>query len=112
MEYVRINNYSFENIHDIRANSYLYNQGFHHDTCGMCALYRFNKMGISSLKIVGRADKPEGVLHDIELTHKNIEILKECRTEQEYLEKMIFPSNSETQCLMGLSCYYPEVRFS
>ena len=78
----------------------------------MCALYRLATIGIKSLKIVGRADDWNSVCRDIELTKKNIEIMKNVNDERDYLDKMIFPDNFPKKCREGISCYYPEVRFN
>ena len=102
---------SFRFRHSVELNDLLYHSYFHHDACGMCALYRMEELGVTALKIVGRADMPGSVAEDIRLTKENMEILKECNSEEEYLEKMILPQNSYKQCKLGLSCYYPEVRF-
>lgn len=101
----------FNHRHDIALNEQIYNKFFHNDACAMCALYRLIKMGVNSLKIVGRADNSHAVCKDIEITRRNIQIAESCSSEMEYLEKMIFPFNSIKNCCMGLSCYYPEVRF-
>jgi len=101
----------FHIMHDIRFNDGLYNNRFHHSACGMCALYRLKENNISSLKIVGRADDESSVLKDIMLTKKNIEIAQSSQNEQEYLERMEFPENFGTECIMGMNCYYPEIRF-
>lgn len=101
---------TFENIHDTDVNDYLYKL-FHQDACAMCALYRLEQAGISSLKIVGRADDIEGVCRDIALTRENLKTLQNCSSEYEFLKKMVLPDNFPQKCRMGLSCYYPEVRF-
>lgn len=102
---------SFENRQANDTNDFLYNNHFHHDACGMCALYRMKEMGIGSLKIVGRADRPESVCEDIRLTKRNIGIAGEAESQQEYLERMEYPAHAQRKCMWGLSCYYPEVRF-
>ena len=102
---------TFENQHDVRLNSQIFKSYFHKDACGLCALYQFKMMDVTSLKIVGRADNAASVCEDILLTKANLEIVETCTSEEEYLNKMIFPRNADTQCLLGLSCYYPEVRF-
>lgn len=102
---------SFQEDYDIMLNDNLYNHFFHAEACGMCAIYRFMNMGVSSLKIVGRADDTDGILSDIRLTAENIRIASECRSEEEYLEKMHFHDNAPRKCMFGYSCYYPEVRF-
>lgn len=99
------------NQQSIELNDTLYHEHFHVDTCGMCSLYRMKKMGVTSLKIVGRADVPESVAEDIITTKKNMVILQDCINEEDYLSKMIMPKNCDKQCQTGLSCYYPEVRF-
>ncbi|MCI6859164.1 MAG: U32 family peptidase [Eubacterium sp.] len=102
---------TFDEMQEINRNDYLYDEAFHRETCGMCALYRMKEMGIRSLKIVGRSDQHKAVCEDIRLVRKNIEIANKASCEEEYLHSMIFPSNAKKKCLSGLSCYYPEVRF-
>lgn len=102
---------AFREYNDVDVNDYLYRTSFHIDACAMCALYRLKSIGVTSLKIVGRADEFEAVCKDIRLTKKNIAIANECKTETEYLERMIFPDNFPQKCRMGISCYYPEIRF-
>lgn len=102
---------TFEEKHNYYLTDSLYNTLLHKNACGMCALYRMKCMNIYSLKIVGRADNADSVCRDIALAKENIAIAEKCHSEEEYLEKMILPPNAATQCLLGLSCYYPEVRF-
>lgn len=101
----------FYDIHDMDINNVLYNTMFRKEACALCAIYRMMEIGISSLKIVGRADIYEIVCEEIALTKKNIEIARHCKNEKEYLEKMIFPKTAPKRCRYGFSCYYPEVRF-
>lgn len=105
------NERSFNGKHNIAFNNNVYDRLFHNEACAMCALYRMKKMGIYSLKIVGRADNPLAVCQDIITTKKNIKIAEEAENEKTYLERMIFPFDSIERCGMGLSCYYPEIRF-
>ncbi len=100
----------YDNL-DADLNDYLYRMAFHLEACAMCALYRLNQIGITSLKIVGRADDFKGICRDIELTKHNIEVMELSADEQEYLEKMVFPQDFPQKCRMGFYCYYPEVRF-
>ncbi|MCM1060667.1 MAG: U32 family peptidase [Eubacterium sp.] len=102
---------TFHDYHDVDLNDYLYRTSFHLDACAMCALYRLNQIGITALKIVGRADDFKSICRDIELTKYNIQIMSQSDNEREYLEKMVFPQNFPQKCRMGFSCYYPEVRF-
>lgn len=101
----------FKSCHDMELNDLLYHNIFHSYACGLCSIYKFVKLGIAAGKIVGRTDDFEEVCEDIQLICENVEIAKQCNTNQEYLEKMKFPSRSKIMCKMGLNCYYPESRF-
>lgn len=104
-------NSSFQKRHDLYLNDYLYNNFYHSNACGMCALYRMRKMNVSSLKIVGRADSPYKICRDVELTRHNLHVAECAGSEDEYLRKMRWPENSVKTCMLGFSCYYPEIRF-
>lgn len=101
----------FKTKHEVELNDIIYTQSFHNNACGLCSIYRFVKLGIAAGKIVGRSDEWQYVCRDIELINKNVEIAKTCQSEEEYLDKMILPEDSALTCKLGLSCYYPEVRF-
>lgn len=102
---------NFKEKHEIELNDIVYTNHFHNLTCGICSIYRFIKLGINAGKIVGRSDEWRNICDDIRLIKQNVEIAKDCESEEEYLERMIFPNEHEVMCKMGLSCYYPEVRF-
>lgn len=102
---------NFRNRHDAELNNHVFCNDFHNITCGVCSIYRFVKMGIAAGKIVGRSDDLENICNDIQLVKQNVEIAKECNSQEEYLERMVFPRGREDICKMGLSCYYPEMRF-
>jgi len=102
----------FESRHNTELNHMLYTGCFHRAAaCGLCALYRFSKLGIGSYKVVGRSEQADGIIQDVRMIKENLKIAKECTTEAEYLEKMLLPENSFMACKMGLGCYYPEIRF-
>lgn len=103
--------HDFNMRHQMELNNIVYNQYFHAMACGICAIYRFLKMGIAACKIVGRSDNWEHICEDISIVYENIKIAEGCKTEDEYLKRMIFPKNNREMCKLGLSCYYPEVRF-
>lgn len=82
-------------LREIYANHTLFAQAFHKQACGLCAIDGLARIGISSLKIVGRADRAEAVAADI----RQVRILLDN------------PGQAGTQvsenCLYGLNCYYP-----
>lgn len=93
-------------------NDRVYKERFHLNTCGLCALWRFEQMGISAYKVVGRCDDPGDLCDDVRLIACNIAIAQDCNSEQEYLERMVRPQELLELCAnQGLSCYYPEIRF-
>ena len=102
---------SFDEKHAVELNSIIYNYNFHNFACGLCSIYRFMKLNITAGKIVGRTDEWENICKDIAYVKENIEIAKSCSSEEEYLEKMKFSADSTAMCKMGMSCYYPEIRF-
>lgn len=101
----------FNSTHAMELNHMLYNDHFHMFACGLCAIYDFVCKNVSACKIVGRSDEWQAVCADIYWVKENVEIAKKCSSREEYLEKMIFPEDRGVMCKMGLSCYYPEVRF-
>lgn len=101
----------FDAVNEFELNDLLYSRFFHQGACGLCAVYRLEKMGIAAGKIVGRADDWQRVCDDIRLAKANTEIAVSCSSEEEYLKKMVFPGNRYELCKMGMNCYYPEIRF-
>ena len=102
---------SFYDLHDIESNAHFYNRYFHIEACAMCALYDFLNAGITSLKIVGRADEANAIARDILLTSKNIAIASSCSSRDEYLVKMDLGMDFPQKCRYGFSCYYPDIRW-
>lgn len=83
---------------------------FEQAACGLCAIWRFEQLGINAGKIVGRCDEREAVLRDVELAHRHIEIAKTCATQDEYRARMELPDGYGKFCASGLNCYYPAVK--
>lgn len=92
-------------------NHYVFSKAFHKDACGACAIWRMLQMGITAGKVVGRADSSSAVLDDVDMLVRNINIAAACSSEEEYLEKMVFPARSKDICIKGVCCYYPEIRY-
>lgn len=101
----------FNTQNAVELNDMLYTKSFHKFACGLCSIYRFVKLGITAGKIVGRSDEWQNICRDIAYMRDNIELAKQCSSEEEYLEKMIYPEDRTTMCKLGLSCYYPEIRY-
>lgn len=101
-----------EGLRDAEATSRLYCDRFHENACGLCALWRLVRAGVSTFKVVGRSDDPETMDGDIRLAARDLAIARSCATEEAYLERMERPRGAErARCDRGLNCYYPEVRF-
>lgn len=84
----------------------------HLNTCGLCALWRFEQLGIEAYKVVGRGDDVRDLAADVALVARNIARAHQCSSEHDYLATMDRPAGILALCENeGLSCYYPEVRF-
>ena len=94
------------------GNDAAYRDQFHYSACGLCALWRFEQMGIDAYKVVGRGDDVSELERDVALAAQNLVIAQGCATEEEYLDRMVRPEGILELCAMeGMSCYYPESRF-
>ena len=74
--------------------------------CGLCALYRLRKAGITHLKLVGRGNYVDFMEKDIRNLKTALDILEHVDTEEEYIrdiKRTLFPYGCS-----GL-CYYREM---
>lgn len=95
-----------------RDNHRTWAQRFHLNTCGLCALWRLERLGVDAYKIVGRGDNLDDLAADVALASRNLAIAQTCASEGEYLAAMERPAQIRGLCANeGLSCYYPEVMF-
>lgn len=108
---IQIKDEDMEKRQKIELNDLLYTKSFHENACGLCSIYRFVKMNITACKIVGRTDEWKNICDDIRYVKQNIEIAENCKSQEEFLERMKLPDKSRFMCELGLSCYYPEIRF-
>ena len=98
-------------IERARRTEWLLNMQYHIRTCGLCALWRFEQLGVAAYKVVGRGDDVDDLIADAALVERNVALARACETERDYHERMELPRDPATLCGMnGLSCYYPEVR--
>ena len=93
------------------GNHFIYKNAFHKRACGLCSLYRLIELGVTAVKIVGRADNPSELINDIYLVKQSIDLAQRCLTEQMYLDQMTLSNRILEHCLYGLNCYYPSIRF-
>lgn len=104
-EYYRANHkqLSRQEKSHLEEQSYTYNRLFRH-ACAQCALYQLKEC-VDSVKIVGRAAVEEKILEDICLTKRNLTLAKVCKSNKEYLEKVIRPEGGKW-CKDYTNCYY------
>ena len=97
-------------LKDARHNEWLLNTYYHRRTCGLCALWRFEQLGIAAYKVVGRGDDADDLVADAALVARNAALARECPTQADYFAAMERPRDPQTLCgYDGLSCYYPEL---
>ncbi|MBQ9004181.1 MAG: U32 family peptidase [Eggerthellaceae bacterium] len=94
-----------------RSTEWLLNMRYHKRTCGLCALWRFEQIGVHAYKVVGRGDDPDDLVADAALVVRNTALARASATEADYHAAMELPRDPSTLCATnGLSCYYPESR--
>jgi collagenase-like PrtC family protease len=83
-------------------------QGTLTTSCGLCALPLFEKAGIYSLKIAGRANPLEKKLSDVRAVKEAISLIPKL-SKQEFRDEMkrLFFKENHQSCDF-ISCYYPE----
>lgn len=72
--------------------------------CGLCALWKLEKAGITHLKLVSRGNYAEDTIRDIRCLRQALDILSASRSEVEYIRNMrsaIFKSG-----ICSGACYY------
>lgn len=76
--------------------------------CGGCAIYDFNKLGIKSLKIVGRGFSSKAKIRAVEYINKCIELLERHKEKSAYSQnvKSLFAETFNKECNHE-ECYYP-----
>ena len=93
-----------------RRTEWLLNMHYHRRTCGLCALWRFERLGVAAYKVVGRGDDVDDLVADAALVVRNAAFARTCSSEAEYLRRMERPRDPASLCGNGgLSCYYPEI---
>lgn len=73
--------------------------------CALCALYDYEKIGITHLKIVSRGNGSEATIEDIKKVEEALSILEESQTKAEYIHKMkksLFPQGCSKNCYASL----------
>jgi len=101
---------SFEEEHTLHLNNFYYHRFFMQRACGICAIWRLLQYKIDACKVVGRFEAVKKVVEDTKMIRQNIEIAKNCKTEIEYIEKIVNPFVELDKCRWGYQCYFPEIR--
>ena len=101
----------FEEMSRQRLAMQMWHRVFMKDACGLCALWRMERMGIARCKLVGRSGGSRSALGTLRILYDNMALAQRSATEEEYLNGMELPDNADFRCTVGLNCYYPEVRF-
>lgn len=87
-------------------------QRFHIDDrpCGACALYEFNEIGLTYVKIVGRGYPTTKKVTDIKFVHTLLNFLDKNPPKNEFtnVAKNLYTLTYNRPCRIAM-CYYPEV---
>lgn len=78
--------------------------------CGACAMWDFNRMGIKSVKIVGRGNKTARKLTDVRFLRALLDFLSHGPTKEEFYAtaREWYQKTYNRPCRVYM-CYYPEV---
>ena len=78
--------------------------------CGACALFEFQKLGIGSLKVVGRGNPLERKLADVRFLKNLLDRLDEKPGQAQFraTARMLYTDTYKRECRAHM-CYYPEV---
>ena len=79
--------------------------------CGACALYEFNEMNITGVKIVGRGNPTSRKIVDVTFIRSLLDLLRDRRiTKDEFQEvaRKLYMSTYERECRVYM-CYYPSM---
>lgn len=77
--------------------------------CGLCAIYDFFKMGISSLKIVGRESPTLRKAASVRLVSEIVNMVKMDVPKHEVVEKAKRLRDNPELCNSGYMCYYRDI---
>ncbi|WP_147737774.1 MULTISPECIES: U32 family peptidase [Blautia] len=69
--------------------------------CGLCKIWKLSKIGINSLKIVGRGKNTKDILMDIKAVDFCLQMVENYKTEQEYIHMVkneFFPEGCPNDC--------------
>lgn len=95
-----VNNLSSDYKKMFYANDELFTKVFHKKACGLCYINELMSIGVSTVKVVGRADDEKAVIEDIKLIRKIVDNYNKkdiaCISEDSIFEN----------CWYGLNCYY------
>ncbi|MEM2104249.1 MAG: U32 family peptidase [Candidatus Bathyarchaeia archaeon] len=104
-----------EEIEEIAAltRQYVWNR-FHIDDrpCGVCALYEFSQMGVTTVKIVGRGYPKDKKIRDVKFVYSMRELLDKASSKEQFrnIVRKLYRETYGCPCRI-IMCYYPEVMF-
>lgn len=77
--------------------------------CGACALYDFDRIGLDSIKIIGRGNPTEKKVKDVKFFRELLDYLKKCENKDSFMlkAKSLYEQFYHYKCTYR-NCYYPE----
>lgn len=102
---------TFKDKYNADLNHYIYSNYLLNNSCSLCAIYDFLKIGIDSIKVVGREFPYNLIFDSCSVIKRGILAAQESTCREKYLE-WIYNNKSQlvnTNCDWGFQCYYPEI---
>ncbi|KAB7708245.1 U32 family peptidase [Bacillus aerolatus] len=88
------------------CNCQIANDGLPLGPCGLCSLGKLEKMGVDSLKVVGREGAPYRKLASVQMVKAVIDQVRAQASEREIEKTARKIRNQPQYCESGLMCYY------
>lgn len=86
--------------------------GYPFGPCGLCAMQRMHKSGVTSVKVAGREGATERKIKSVELVRQVLDSVHQGADEASAAALAVSIRNVPGHCASGYMCYYPEVRWT
>lgn len=94
-------------------NHHIYSNYLLRNACSLCAIYDFIKIGIDSIKVVGREFPCDMIFDSCNILKKGIMAARQSSSLEEYMEWLNYNKKDliDFDCDWGFQCYYPEIGY-
>ena len=104
---------TFREKYDADINHHIYSKYLLRNSCSLCAIYDFVKVGIDSIKVVGREFPCNVIFDSCSMLKRGVSAAQKSDSREEYLEWLSCNKKNliNFDCDWGFQCYYPEMGY-